>query len=399
MKTDLDALLAAARERQAELLPLLRDWCAVNSFTGNIPGVNAVGEALVRALDLRGLHHERQPGNGVGDHHFWCTPAFRTAPPARRVMLLGHHDTVFPPGTFEAWEETPTLIRAPGVLDMKGGLAVIRTALAALADLGTLADVPVGFASVADEETSSLDSAPWLRSLAAGAGAALVFESGRAEDAIITRRKGTGRIGLTVSGRAAHAGNNLADGINAIVALARVIDRLAELGVPERGVTLNVGTIRGGESVNTVPAHAEAVVDFRVERAEDARALLAQVDAIATEVAVRTGAVISVGGGLRRPPLERTEASAALRQAYADCAGAAGLGNGEAALLGGGSDANTVSAIGVPAIDGLGPRGKGFHTHDECIEPSTLGPKVEALLRFLAGVYGSDPKAYTPRPC
>ncbi len=379
----LKSVLAAAKVRGEELLPLLQAWCAINSFTANVAGVNAVGDRLADALDLPGLSQARRFGRRVGDHLFWSTPAWNNADPKERVLLIGHHDTVFPPDTFEIWEHEGDRISAPGVLDMKGGLAVCRTVLAALSDVGVLATLPVGFVSVGDEETSSLDSAEYLREIAAGAGCALVFESGRAHDQIITRRKGTGRVVVEVTGKAAHAGNNLADGINAIIALARVVDRLAELGDPATGVTINVGTIRGGESVNTVPAQAEAVADFRFERAEDGRALFAAAERIAAEVAARSGAQIVIKGGIRRPPLERTEASVALFQAYAACATVAGLGAAECPLLGGGSDASTVAAIGVPAIDGLGPRGTGFHTHDEQIVVSSLAPKVEALVRFL----------------
>lgn len=384
------ALDAALRSRTAEILPLLRAWCGINSHTANVTGVNAMGEALCAAFAFEGLVHERRPGQGVGDHHCWRTPAFDLAPPAERVLLVGHHDTVFPPGTFEAFELDldGDRLRAPGALDMKGGLAVVRAALGALSDVGELAGRPLAVVSVADEETSSLDSAPWMRALGAGARAALVFESGRDHDAIITRRKGTGRLVLTVKGRAAHAGNDLAAGINAIVALARVVDRVALLGDASRGVTVNIGTIRGGESVNTVPAFAEAVCDFRVERARDAETLLEAARAIAAEVARATGATITLGGGLRRPPMERTDAAAALCETYAACARAAGLGAVEAGLLGGGSDANTLSAVGVPAIDGLGPRGKGFHTHDEYIELSTVHPKAVALVRCLLRLTG-----------
>jgi glutamate carboxypeptidase len=384
--TDLTRALDA---RVSEILPRLRTWCALNSHTANLAGVDAMGAALRSALELPGLRCERRAGNGVGEHLCWRTPAFDDAGSfGQRVLLVGHHDTVFPPGTFEAFELdlTADRLRAPGALDMKGGLAVVAAVLAALADVDDLAGRPVALVSVADEETSSLDSGPWLRALGAGVKAALVFESGRAGDAIITRRKGTGRLVLSVTGRAAHAGNDLAAGINAIVALARLVERVADLDLlkdPACGVTLNVGTIRGGESVNTVPAFAEAVCDFRVERAADAVHLSEAVRAIAADIATRTGATITVGGGLRRPPLERTPASAALLETYAACARAAGLGASEAGLLGGGSDANTLSAVGVPAIDGLGPRGKGFHTHEEFIEPSSLGPKAEALLRCL----------------
>src|SRR5690606_28505198 len=101
-------------------------------------------------------------------------------------------------------------------------------------------------------------------------------------------------------------------------------------------------------------------------------AVVAELDRLAREAAEASGARFTMSGGIKRPPLERTAASAALAARYGECAGAEGLGAGEAPLAGGGSDANTVSAIGVPAIDGLGPRGRGYHTHDEHIEVATL---------------------------
>ena len=109
---------------------------------------------------------------GSGDHLVWTTPTWDRAQPAQRVVLIGHHDTVFPPGTFEVWEQTGDRVRGPGVLDMKGGLATIRTALAALADVGALASLPLALCSVADEETGSSDSRTLLEDLARGAGAA-----------------------------------------------------------------------------------------------------------------------------------------------------------------------------------------------------------------------------------
>ncbi|HET9993501.1 MAG TPA: hypothetical protein VFQ65_33420, partial [Kofleriaceae bacterium] len=97
------------------------------------------------------------------------------------------------------------------------------------------------------------------------------------------------------------------------------------------------------------------------------------------------GVTLDVQGGANRLPLERTDASSKLRDEYAACAAAEGLGHGEAALLGGGSDANTVAPLGVPVIDGLGPRGAGFHTTTEYVELATFAPKIRALVRFLSG--------------
>lgn len=380
--------LEAARGREAELLPKLRRWVTTNSFSGNTDGVNCMGELLLKDFDLPELSVERRAGVDVGDHLFWRTAAWDQQP-ERRILLVGHHDTVFPPGTFEVWEHEGDRLRGPGVLDMKGGVAILHHALQSLSDAGALADIAVGFVCVGDEEIGSADSRPWVESIAEGASCALVFEAGRAEDVIITQRKGTGRFHVRVTGKAAHAGNYHADGVNSIWALAQFIDQAQRFTDYERGVTVNVGTIEGGSSANTVPAQASCMVDFRFVTLDDGQALVGRFDKLAREVAEATSARFQLDGGIRRSPLERTDASVAVYRHYAACAKQAGLGDGECDLLGGGSDASTVSAIGVPAIDGLGPRGFGFHTHDEYIEVSSLMLRVDALLRFLLSWKGT----------
>ncbi|MBT8491628.1 MAG: M20 family metallopeptidase [Deltaproteobacteria bacterium] len=377
---------SAMDTREQELLPLLERWVRTNSYTANIEGVNAMGELLVEAFDLPGLEHAKIAGEELADHHWWKTPAFE--PGGGGVMLVGHHDTVFPPGTFDVFERDGDRLRGPGVLDMKGGLATVRTALAALADAGELAAIPVAVVSVGDEEIGSVESKPHLQGLARGASVGLVFEAGRTADRIITRRKGTGALAITVHGKAAHAGNHHADGVNAIWVLARLILQIEELTDYERGVTLNVGLAKGGEARNTVPPLAECSVDMRFESSADGESTVTRVRELASRLSQETGASIEVDGGVRREPLERSDGSARLYQEYAACADAAGLGSEESPPLGGGSDANTLSSVGVPAIDGLGPRGLGFHTKDEFIEVSTLPLRVEALVRFLLGRRG-----------
>lgn len=378
-----DRALAAAKKRQDEVLPMLERWVRQNSFTSNVAGVNAMADLLAQGFALDGLRMERHPGNAaLGDHLTWTTPAWNDKPDERQV-LVGHHDTVFPPGTFETWELNDERLHGPGVLDMKGGLVVIRTALAALADVGALEGLPLGLVSVSDEETGSWHSRSLLHGFCRGARAGLVFEAGRTNDSIVTQRKGTGRITATATGKAAHAGNNHADGINAIWALCRFVDTAQKHTDYEAGMTVNVGLFRGGSSANTVPAEAECTMDFRYVRAAQGQALIASLDRTATALAEEMGARVVIEGGIRRVPLERSDASVALYHKYAACARAAGLGHGECPLVGGGSDANTLSEINVPAIDGLGPRGRGFHTHDELIEIPTLAQKTEALIRYL----------------
>ncbi|MCA9677708.1 MAG: M20 family metallopeptidase [Kofleriaceae bacterium] len=375
--------LAAASRRGDELLALLRRWVEVNSFTANPSGVDKVGHLIAEALAPLPLTLERRRGDGCGDHLAWTTPAWRDAP-ARRIVLVGHHDTVFPPGSFEAWDLQGDRLRGPGVLDMKGGLACVRTALAALHEAGLLAGLPLALVSVGDEETGSLDSRTFLEDVARGAAAALVFEAGRVGDQIVVARKGVGTLHVGVHGKAAHAGNDLRHGVNAIWALARFVDAAQRLGDDAGGTTVNVGTMRGGTSTNTVPEHADCAIDFRFVRAADGDALMTRFDAIAREVAEASGARFVLSGGVKRPPQERRDAAVALAARYGACALAEGLGDGEAPLQGGGSDGNTVSAVGVPAIDGLGPRGRGFHTHDEYVEVPTLMMRTRALVRFLA---------------
>jgi glutamate carboxypeptidase len=379
----LDTVLADVRRRETEMLALTRQWVETNSYTSHTVGVDSVGIMLREAFALPSLALTAIPVEGFAEHLVWRTPASTQRPP---ILLVGHHDTVFPPGHFEGWREADGKAVGPGALDMKGGLAIIRTALAALDAAGVLADLPIAVISVSDEEVGSPSSAPHLRELARGAACALVFESGRANDMIITRRKGVGAMTIVAHGKAAHAGNNHKDGANAIVAIARFVDAAAKLTDYSRGVTVNVGQITGGTSKNTVPERAECALDLRYETVADAESLVAALRE-AAETAARSvpGVRVEVSGGANRLPLEKSTASSALRDEYAACARASGLGDGEAPLLGGGSDANTVAPLGVPAIDGLGPRGAGFHTTNEFVELASFVPKCEALVRFLWG--------------
>jgi glutamate carboxypeptidase len=213
-------------------------------------------------------------------------------------------------------------------------------------DAGVLAQLPIIVVSVADEEVGSPSSAPHLRELARGAACALVFESGRANDMIITRRKGVGAMTVIAHGKAAHAGNNHKDGANAIWALSKFVDAAQQLTDYAKGVTVNVGQFSGGTSKNTVPERAECKLDLRYQTVADAEALVAGLRA-AADAAQVPGVRLEVQGGVNRLPLERTDASAALRDEYAACARESGLGDGEAPLLGGGSDANTIAPLGV----------------------------------------------------
>jgi glutamate carboxypeptidase len=376
---DLESAIAWLRGERASMVRLLGRLVELNSFTRNAAGVTAVAAIVEAELARVGLRTERVASrDGFGDHL-----AFSSAAPGAPAFLVGHTDTVFPPGTFEGFRVEGDVAHGPGSFDMKGGVVVIAFALDALARAGLLDRVAVAGLLVSDEELGSPESQSLLHERARGAACGLGFESGRDGDQILTRRKGVAAVGVEAHGVPAHAGNEPEKGRSAIWSLARFTDRVQALSDPARGLGASVGTFHGGTSKNTIPAHARAEVDLRFVTPEDGDALFARLHAVATEAAIE-GTRIEIAPGTRRPPLVRTEASAALAAAYGACQREAGLGDGEAPLSGGGSDAATTAAVGVPSIDGLGPRGAAYHTPRERVDLTSLVPKAEALLRFLA---------------
>jgi glutamate carboxypeptidase len=378
----MERALSWLNDRQRDMEELLRELVEISSHTPNVEGNDGCATRLTEsALALgRGQLVASEVRGPTGQFGLHAVASTEIADQGGVVLLIGHHDTVFPAGAFSGFREDGQLLRGPGVLDMKGGLVVCLYAMGALAHAGLLHRIPIKLISVSDEEVGSPEGKGLVEHAAAGAVAALVFESGRPGDLVITRRKGTGGLTVTARGKAAHAGNLHHEGKNAIWSLARFIDAAQKLTDYDRGVTVNVGRVTGGIGKNTVPDQAEALVDFRFVSREDGEATLAALQSIAAEI---PGTSLAFKGGIGRLPLERSDASASLASEFGACQRAAGLGEGEEKLLGGGSDANTAAAVGVPAIDGLGPRGKGYHTVDEFIERDTLVPKTQALVRYL----------------
>jgi glutamate carboxypeptidase len=352
----------------------------VNSFTRNPEGGRRVGQLLIELFRMPGLEVEVVESRRYAPHLLFRSAGKAGSAP---VALLGHLDTVFPPGVFEGYRVDGARRLGPGVFDMKSGLVVMAWALKAVAQAGGLARLPpLRVVVVSDEEEGSPESASLTRRVIAGSQACLVFEPGRPNDAIVTQRSGTGAVRALATGKAAHAGNAYWDGANAIWALARFVDRAQRLALKDTGVTVNVGTISGGTSRNTVPASAEAMLDVRAQTAVTFDAVLTGLEDAARELGV-PGAHVSLERVAMREPMERTPESVALCASYAACARRHGLGGDEAPRQGGGSDGNTAAAIGIPTIDGLGPRGGGYHTSEEWLEVDTLVPRAAALAEWL----------------
>lgn len=362
----------------------LRRLVEPNSFSGNRDGGNEVVTRLVELFTLPGLTAQRMPSSRFADHLILRSKGQRGEAP---IALLGHSDTVFPVGAFEGYRVDGGLRRGPGVFDMKGGLVSVAFALKAVAEAkGLDALPPLRVVIVSDEEVGSPEGAPLIRAFIAGAQACLVFEPGRANDAIVTERQGTGSVFCHAHGKAAHSGNAYWEGVSAIRALAKFVGDAESLSDRQRGIVVNVGTIQGGTSKNTVPAEATAGVDLRFLDGPDGERLVKALEDVAMKAAAAVpGAKVELERGPMRPPMNKVNGVDELRRRYGACARAVGLSGDEAPRQGGGSDGNTAAAMGIPTLDGLGPRGKGFHTPDEQIEFESLLDRTRALAAFLAG--------------
>lgn len=396
-RSQFDALFARVEEAfERDQVPWLRQLVDTPSHTYAREDVEVAAQQLDAMAESLGLVCEKiaDPSERFADHRIYRTKAAQEG--AKSLALVGHVDTVFPRSTgflkYRREENNGDAIYGPGVLDMKSGLSVAFFGMAALKAVApeTLEKLPLCVICNSDEEVGSPSSASIFKDVAPQLAAALVFEGGRVEDKVITRRKGGGNFTLRAKGKAAHAGNNHADGRNAIVALAHVLPRIEALTQYERGVTVNVGLFSGGTAKNTVPEDASCVIDTRFETREDAEALVASLHAIAKdpfaglEVPKPLHEVeFTLEGGVTRYPMQATPESQRLRESYEAWAAKAGLLIGEAPLQGGGSDANLLSANGVPSIDGLGPFGQYFHQTREWSRLSSLRARTQALAGFL----------------
>lgn len=295
-------------------------------------------------------------------------------------LVLGHTDTVWPVGTLE---EMPVVVedgkmRGPGVFDMKGGLVQMIYALRALHDLELDPRVaPVVFVN-SDEEESSHDSIRHIERLARYADRAFVLEPGLGpRGKLKNARKGTGRFTIRVSGVRAHSGVEPEAGASAILALSRVVQQLHEASDPERGATLNVGIIEGGQRANVVAPESEARVDARTTSQEDVEWLRERLASLETGV---PGTELEIEGGFNRPPMEPTEGNDALWRAARELGKELDL-DLEVGTSGGASDGNNAAKY-VPTLDGLGAVGGGSHAPHEHVVLDAM-PERAALLALM----------------
>ncbi len=389
----MEAVLAEVDQAfEAEQVPWLEELVNQPSYTNAREDVEAAARIIEKRMLEIGCRVTHVKSEQFADHRVYSTPA--TGTDDKALLLAGHCDTVYPreQGFLEFRRDGDTIF-GPGVLDMKSGLSVIVFSLQAISRAAPekFSALKLRFVNNTDEEVGSPDSRSLYEQVASKTTEALVFEGGRDGDRIITARKGTAGFQLTVTGRGAHAGNQHADGINAIHALSLIIPRLEAMTNYEEGTTANVGMINGGTSKNTVPEKSECSIDVRITSKAGGEKVVSTFEEIVAQPFSHVAELpekfndvsVDLDGGIRRPPMEPTSGSANLRERYEAVAEREGLGIGEAPLQGGGSDANLLAAKGVPCIDGLGPYGKHMHSPKEWSSLESLKKRTRALATFL----------------
>ena len=376
-------LLKDLHRQQQKMLRLLGRFVRAESPSFDKAAVDRFGRIVAAEWRNRGARVRFLRQRRRGDHiraELW--PG--RGRPAGQILILGHLDTVYDLGTLARMPFRVSRGRAygPGSYDMKSGLVIALFAAEVLHTMRVRLSKRLVFLWTSDEEIGSGSSRAVIEKEARRSDAVLVLEPASGPDGRLkTARKGVGEIELIVIGRAAHAGVNPQDGVNAVHELALQIARVARFNQPRSGVTVNADVVEGGTRTNVIAERARAVVDIRAARASDMHALEAKFRRLRPHL---QGARLEVRGGFNRPPMERAASVALFRRAQA-LAITMGL-KLEESFTGGGSDGNFTAALGVPTLDGLGGVGEGAHSPHENIVIRALPQRAALLAALLASL-------------
>ncbi|MFT6924914.1 MAG: glutamate carboxypeptidase [Psychromonas sp.] len=346
----------------------------LNSYTKNKCGVDQNGVIFRGWMEALGYKCTVFPRTEIGDHLLFNAPLQKEG---KRVLLLGHLDTVFPPNTFVAFSEDEEWVYGPGVCDMKGGNIVALEALRAVkATHGAISNIDMLL--VSDEESGSDDSKKLTAELAKDYDLCLVFEAAGVDHEVVIGRKGVGTFTISLLGKAAHAGNHYISGCNANLAAAHMIIKLTELTNLAEGTTVNAGKFSGGIGANTISPKAEIVVEIRYTQSHEKERLLLAVQAIIDQTFVE-GVTATMTGGIQRDVMQPSDNQAQLLEQLESILGYPL----KTEKRGGVSDANIVSAAGVATLDGFGPFGDGDHTIHERAKKTSFHQRIDEMTKIL----------------
>ncbi len=373
-------LIAAAQARYPSYLDRLGALVSVDSGSRHLDGLHTAATALTGWATAAGLTVERvavrdPDGHPLGD----AVVARRRGSGTRRILLAGHLDTVFAPGTAAArpFRVEDGTAYGPGVSDDKGGVLAGLAAAEVLTALGRDTYAELVLLTTPDEEIGSVGSRPLLAALAADADAALCLECARENGDLVAARKGVADVEVTLQGRAAHAGIEPERGANAALAAAHLTVAVQQLNGRWPSVTLNVGVLEAGDRPNVVADRARLLIDLRAGRTAEFTAALAEIGVLAARESV-PGVSAAVAVHAPTAPWERGAGTGRLL----DMAATVGAGIGvpvRAAATGGCADANLLAAAGIPVLDGLGPVGGADHSPDEWLDLGSVVPRTALL--------------------
>jgi len=350
----------------------LKSIIEINSWTKNKEGVDrngAIFSAWLSKLGMAPIRYEREE---IGDHLHFKSPRKE----GKKLLLLGHLDTVFPPNTFEHFTEDEEWIYGPGVCDMKGGNYV---ALQALRNThlrrGEITNID--FLLVSDEETGSDDSKYLSAKLAKEYNYCMVFEAAGANNEVVTARKGVGTFFVDIEGKAAHAGNHYSEGADANLEAALKLQELVTLTDLDRGTTVNVGKISGGIGANTISPEAHLTFELRYTTSDERDRVLQAIDEIVNH-SYAPGTRSTLSGGIQRDVMQPSKA----QEEFVDNINRLCAVSLPTEHRGGVSDANIISAAGVPTLDGWGPFGDGDHTIYERASKSSFEERIDLVTKI-----------------
>ncbi len=362
-------------EHQDQIVNTIRELVEIESPSDNKQAVDGIAAFLAHKFEALGGRTQLHRSNEFGDS---LQIDFSGEANRRPVLLLGHHDTVYPLGTLPNMpcKIVNGRLHGPGVLDMKSGIALMLHAIEALQAWDGKLPRPVTVFLVSDEEVGSYSSRKITEALATKSAGVLVLEPAAGlRGAVKTARKGVGEYTLRVKGVAAHAGLDPGKGHSAILELAHQITVIAKMNNLRQGLSVNPGVIQGGTRTNVIAAEASVGIDVRIKRAKQAAGIDRKLRSLKP---FDKHCKLEITGGINRLPMERTAGVAALYKKAQQIASQVKWRLGEAAV-GGGSDGNFTAGMGIPTLDGLGGVGEGAHAVHEFIVISEL-PRRALLL-------------------
>lgn len=360
---------------------LLKTLVETESPSHDKSAVDWVGAIVAEQARQLGAKVDVVQNTDTGNHILarFCSDLQHSTLNLQPILILCHMDTVFPLGTLSkmSYREADGKIFGPGVLDMKAGIVISLAAIEEAQKNGL--NRPVTLLCTSDEEIGSHTSREYIERLAKESALVLVLESALLDGSLKTWRKGVGEFFVKTKGRAAHAGGAHQDGRNAIEEMAHQVIAIQNLTDYSKQTTLNVGTIQGGTVSNVVPEEANIHVDVRVMQSGEWERIEAEMSKLKP---ILDGTSIEVTGELNRPPMPFDDTMKTTFEKAKDIASTIGI-ELKAGGTGGGSDANFVSPLGIPVLDGLGAIGEGYHSEREFIFADSLDQRVKLLSAIL----------------